>query len=84
MHVHGESLYACDFFAVETLAVFGTVRHLVFFVVILETREVGSHAYGALLTSTHLLAIQRLWVPLRQRLSPSDLRWRRNLNTTRM
>ncbi len=40
MHSHWDSLYACDFFAVETLGIFGAVRHLVFFVVKLETREV--------------------------------------------
>ena len=39
MHAHWESLYACDFFAVETLGVFGAVRHMVFFVVKLETRR---------------------------------------------
>ncbi len=40
MHTHWDSLYACDFFAVEVLGVFGAVRHMVFFVVKLETREV--------------------------------------------
>jgi len=37
---HWETLYACDLFAVETLGVFGTVRHLVCFVIELsrETR----------------------------------------------
>ncbi len=40
MHAHWDTLYACDFFAVETLGVFGAVRHLVFFVINLETREV--------------------------------------------
>src|ERR1035438_6851169 len=29
---HWETLYACDFFSVEVLGVFGTVRHMVFFV----------------------------------------------------
>ena len=40
MHSHWSSLYACDFFAVETLGVFGAVRHMVFFVIKIETREV--------------------------------------------
>jgi hypothetical protein len=37
---HWETLYACDFFAVETLRVFGTVRHMVFFVMELKSRTV--------------------------------------------
>lgn len=37
---HWETLYACDFFAVETLGLFGTVRHMVFFVIELRTRAV--------------------------------------------
>ena len=37
---HWETLYACDFFAVETLGVLGTVRYLVFFVIELESRTV--------------------------------------------
>jgi hypothetical protein len=37
---HWETLYACDFFAVETLGVFGTVRCMVFFVIELESRAV--------------------------------------------
>jgi transposase len=37
---HWETLYACDFFAVETLGVFGTVRHRVFFVMELRSRAV--------------------------------------------
>ena len=37
---HWETLYACDFFAVETLGVFGSVRHMVFFVMELRTRAV--------------------------------------------
>jgi len=28
---HWETLYACDFFSVEVLGIFGTVRHMVFF-----------------------------------------------------
>jgi hypothetical protein len=35
---HWDTLYACDFFAVETLGFFGTVRYLVFFVVELKSR----------------------------------------------
>jgi hypothetical protein len=34
------TLYACDFFAVETLGVFGTVRYMVFFVIELKSRAV--------------------------------------------
>jgi len=34
---HWDTLYACDFFAVETLGVFGTVRYMVFFVIELQT-----------------------------------------------
>jgi putative transposase len=37
---HWETLYACDFFTVESLGTFGTVRYLVFFVIELETRAV--------------------------------------------
>ena len=37
---HWETLYACDFFSVETLGVFGTVRCMVFFVVELKSRAV--------------------------------------------
>jgi len=37
---HWETLYACDFFAVETLGLFGTVRYMVFFVIEFETRAV--------------------------------------------
>jgi putative transposase len=37
---HWQTLYACDFFAVETLGVFGTVRYLVFFVIELKSRAV--------------------------------------------
>jgi putative transposase len=37
---HWETLYACDFFAVETLGLSGTVRHMVFFVIELRTRAV--------------------------------------------
>jgi transposase len=37
---HWETLYACDFFAVETLGIFGSVRHVVFFVIELKSRAV--------------------------------------------
>jgi transposase len=37
---HWETLYACDFFSVEVLGVFGTVRYMVFFVMQVETRAV--------------------------------------------
>ena len=37
---HWETLYACDFFAVETLGIFGTVRYMVFFVMELKSRAV--------------------------------------------
>ena len=37
---HWDTLYACDFFSVETLGVFGTVRHMVFFVIEIRTRAV--------------------------------------------
>jgi transposase len=37
---HWETLYACDFFAVETLGMFGTVRYMVFFVMELKSRAV--------------------------------------------
>jgi hypothetical protein len=35
-----DTLYACDFFSVETLGVFGTVRHMVFSVIEIRTRAV--------------------------------------------
>lgn len=37
---HGETLYACDFFSVETLGACGTVRYMVFFVMCIKTRAV--------------------------------------------
>ena len=37
---HWETLYACDFFSVEVLGVFGTVRTMVFFVMCIKTRAV--------------------------------------------
>jgi hypothetical protein len=40
MRSHWDSLYACDFFAVEALGVLGPVRFMVFFVIELRTRAV--------------------------------------------
>jgi putative transposase len=40
MKTHWESLYACDFFSVEALGIFGAVRYMVFFVIELKTRSV--------------------------------------------
>jgi putative transposase len=37
---HWETLYACDFFSVETLGVFGTARFMVFFVIEVHSRAV--------------------------------------------
>jgi putative transposase len=37
---HWETLYACDFFSVEVLGVFGTVRQMVFFVIEVKSRAV--------------------------------------------
>jgi len=37
---HWETLYACDFFSVEVLGLFGTVRYLVYFVIEVKTRAV--------------------------------------------
>ncbi len=37
---HWETLYACDFFSVETVGVFGAVRVMVFFVIELKSRAV--------------------------------------------
>jgi hypothetical protein len=37
---HWETLYSCDFFAVETLGIWGTVRYMVFFVMELRSRAV--------------------------------------------
>jgi putative transposase len=37
---HWGTLYACDFFGVEVLSVFGTVRHMVFFVMEVKSRAV--------------------------------------------
>jgi len=37
---HWETLYACDFFSVEVLGMFGTVRYMVFFVIEVKSRAV--------------------------------------------
>ncbi len=41
MQSHWNSLYACDFFAVEALGGFGPVRYMAFFVIELRTRAVN-------------------------------------------
>ena len=38
LNSHWDTLYACDFFSVEVLGVFGTVRHMVFFVMEVNSR----------------------------------------------
>ena len=45
---HWQTLYACDFFSVETLGAFGTVRKIVFFVIELRSRAV--HLAGIRIT----------------------------------
>ena len=40
MKMHWDSLYACDFFSVEALGLFGTVRYMIFFVIQIKTRAV--------------------------------------------
>ncbi|MGA7743670.1 MAG: hypothetical protein WCE40_17725 [Polyangia bacterium] len=40
MKIHWDTLYACDFFSVEALGLFGTVRYMVSFVIQLKTRAV--------------------------------------------
>ena len=47
MRSHWETLYACDFFAVESLGVFGTVRYMVFFVIELHSRAVRGWRWRA-------------------------------------
>jgi hypothetical protein len=37
--MHWDTLYACDFFSVEALGLFGTVRYMVFFVIQLKLRS---------------------------------------------
>jgi hypothetical protein len=38
MKAHWDSLCGCDFFTVEALGLTGTVRYLVFFVIVVKTR----------------------------------------------
>ncbi len=40
MKSHWDTLYACDFFSVEALGPFGTVRYMVFFVIEIKSRAV--------------------------------------------
>jgi putative transposase len=40
MKMHWDALYACDFFGVEALGLFGTVRYMVLFAIQLKTRAV--------------------------------------------
>ena len=40
MKAHWDSLYECDFFTVEALGLTGTVRYMVFFVMVVKTRAV--------------------------------------------
>jgi len=46
--MHWDTLYACDFFGVEALGLFGVVRYMVFFVIELKNRtvEIGGIAVG--------------------------------------
>jgi len=38
LKMHWDTLYACDFFSVESLGPFGTVRYMVFFVIEVKSR----------------------------------------------
>jgi len=38
--IHWDTLYTCDFFSIEALGLFGTIRHMVLFVIELKTRAV--------------------------------------------
>ena len=40
LKMHWDTLYACDFFSVEALSPFGTVRYMVFFVIEIKSRAV--------------------------------------------
>src|SRR5688500_9875112 len=55
---HWSTLYACDFFSVETLGTFGTVRHMVFFVIELKWRIV--HVAGVRVDPNEAWMIQML------------------------
>jgi hypothetical protein len=47
---HWETLYACAFFGVEVLGVFGAVRHMVFFLIDVKSRAVQSPGFASLRT----------------------------------
>jgi len=40
LKAHWQTLYACDFFSIEALGIFGPVRYMVFFVIEVHTRRV--------------------------------------------
>jgi hypothetical protein len=40
LKAHWETLHACDFFSMETLGVWGPVRHMVFFVIEVHSRRI--------------------------------------------
>jgi putative transposase len=40
MKAHWDSLCGCDFFTIEVLGLTGTVRYMVFFVIVVKTRMV--------------------------------------------
>jgi hypothetical protein len=76
LRCHWETLYACDFFAVETLGVFGTVRYMVFFVMELQSRAV--HVAGIRIDpdGAWMMQIARsLLCPLSHRSIPPRARW---------
>jgi hypothetical protein len=50
---HWETLYACDFFSVEVLGVFGTVRNMVFFFGERHLRHLINEFMGHYLTERH-------------------------------
>ena len=56
---HWETLYAWDFFAVETLGVFGTARYMVFFVIELKSRAVHVAAIRINLGEAWVLRVAR-------------------------
>jgi putative transposase len=46
MKAHWDSSCACDFFSVEALGIVGTVRYMVFFVIVAKTRAVEIAGVG--------------------------------------
>lgn len=66
VRAHWEALYACDFFAVEALSAFGTVRVMVYFVIELHTRAV--HVAGLRINPTAAWLMQ----VTRNLLDPAD------------